>query len=172
MMEAWSVLRGQEWKIDQRWSAAQLFVHAERLKGEGEWTPLSRAAPTQIILTDQCVAYLVGCVVAESWERDAWTPEWDSLPRDLWDEDELYTFRADHARLEEERRHWEEKLQAAREREGAVLLMHYLLPQVRLYQKLRVLKISERTFYYRLSSALDTLQREYQYRIDDPENVQ
>lgn len=172
VMEKWSVFRGQAWRINQGWSAAQLFVHAERLKGEGEWTPLLSSAPTQITLTDQCVAHLVGCVVAESWEREVWTPEWDPLPRGLWDDDELDTFRADNARLEAERRQWEEKRQAARERDGAVLLIHYLLPHVRMYQKLRVLKISERTFYYRLNSALDRFQREYQYRLEDPENVQ
>jgi hypothetical protein len=175
-MDQWSLFRGQAWKIDREWTAPRLFVHSERLKGPGEWVPLSDTASTEIILIDQCVADLVGCVIAhEASDRDSWTPEkWARLRHQLWhgefylEDDELDQF---NDQLEEDQR-WEEKFRAAREREGDLLLMHYLLPHVRLYGKLRALQLSERAYYYRLDSALQTLDDEYVFRAEHLNNVQ
>src|SRR3569833_1341178 len=142
-MTQWSTFRGEAWKIDHQWTAPRLFAHAERLKGEGEWAPLSNIAPSEITLIDQCVADLVGCAIAyEGRYRDAWTPEqWARLEQQLWhgefymeDDDELDQF---NDQLEEDQRS-EEKYRAHRAREGDLLLVHYLLPHVRLYGKLRV----------------------------------
>jgi hypothetical protein len=176
-MTQWSTFRGQAWKIDHQWTAPRLFVHAERLKGEGEWVPLSNNAPSAIILIDQCVADLVGCAIAyEGRYRDAWTPEqWARLEQQLWhgefymeDDDELDQF---NDQLEEDQSS-EEKYRADRAREGDLLLVHYLLPHVRLYGKLRVLKLSERAYYYRLNSALQTLNDDYAFRAEYLNNVQ
>jgi hypothetical protein len=166
-MKQWSTFRRQAWKIDRQWTAHRLFVHAERLKGEGEWVPLPDAAPAEIILIDQCVAHLLGCSIEDTrWDREhwarverrLWNSAFDGLDDSDWDGD------YDRDRIDEEDRRLEEKLDAAREREGDLLLMHYLLPHVRLYYKLRLLKLSERAYYYRLNSALYTLDDEYRFR--------
>jgi hypothetical protein len=167
-MKQWSMFRRQAWKIDHQWSAPGLFVHAERLKGEGEWVPLPDAAPAEIILIDQCVAHLLGCSIEGTrWDREhrarlerrlSWNPAFDGLDDSDWDDDN------DRDRIDGEDRRSEEKFYAAREREGDLLLMHYLLPHVRLYYKLRVLNLSERAYYYRLNSALQALDGDYAFR--------
>jgi hypothetical protein len=170
-MKQWSKFRRLAWKIDRRWTTYMLFVHAERLKGDGEWVPLSNAAPAEITLIDQCVADLVGCGIAR--DRAAWTPEqWARLKQQLW-HGEHYDWEDDELddQVDEDQR-WEEKFKAAREREGDLLLMHYLLPHVRLYGKLRALELSERAYYYRLNSALRTLDDEYAFRANYLNNVQ
>jgi hypothetical protein len=174
-MKQWSMFRGQAWKIDQRWSAHQLFVHAERLKGEGEWVPLSNAALAEIILIDQCVADLLGCSIADTrWDREHWARVERSLWNQSFDGLDIESDWDDYERdrIDEEDRRLEEKCNAAREREGDLLLMHYLLPHVRLYGKLRVLELSERAYYYRLNSALQTLDDDYTFRATHLKNVQ
>lgn len=166
-MKQWSTFRGQAWKIDRQWTAHRLFVHAERLKGDGEWVPLPDAAPAEIILIDQCVAHLLGCSIADTrWDREHWA----RVERSLWNS--AFDGLDDSGWDDEEDRRLEEKLDAAREHEGDLLLMHYLLPHVRLYYKLRVLKLSERAYYYRLNSALQTLDEDYTFRARYLQNVQ
>ncbi len=174
-MKQWTAFRGAAWKIDHRWSTNRLIGHSGTLKARGEWVPLSDAAPAEIILIDECVADLVGCtVVSAGGDRDYWA----HVRRNLWsqsfyDPDIDPDWDEDLARrVEEEDRRLEEKIDAAREREGDLLLMHYLLPHVRLYGKLRALDLSERAYYYRLDSALSTLDQEYSFRADHLNNVQ
>jgi hypothetical protein len=165
-MEKWSMFRRQAWKIDHRWSEHGLLVHAERLKGDGIWAPLTQAAKAEVFLIDMCVADLVGCLVArEDWDRDYWARVERSLGnRELFDLDIASEWGDERNQADEADRRWEEKSNAAREREGDLLLMHYLLPHVRLSRKQRVLQLSERAYYYRLNSALDTLSDEYSFR--------
>jgi hypothetical protein len=170
-MKQWSMFRGAAWKIDRGWTAHHLIAQAEILKGHA-WSPLSKAPP-KIALIDECVADLAGCVVARDVEdrdhraRDRsgqWSQQFVDFDIEPWDDDYLDI-------LDEDQR-WEQRLNAARERGGDLLLVHYLLPHVRMYRKLRALKLSERAYYYRLNSALDALEREYDYRAEPPENVQ
>jgi hypothetical protein len=176
-MKQWSVFRRAAWRIDPHWSAYRLKAHAEILKGEGEWVTLPEAASGEIILIDECVADLLGCtVVCIRGDRDYWARarrrSWDQPFYDPdpgidpdWEEGLA-------RRIEEEDERVEEKINAARERDGELLLLHYLLPHVRLYGKLRALGLSERAYYYHLDAALSTLAEEYFFRAGYLENVQ
>lgn len=161
-MKDWSGFRRAAWKIDHRWTASKLLGYAELRKGT-EWEPLANAPP-EIILVDASVAELANCA-------DQTHDCEDDYPFSLdWDED----YEPMRLRFQEDR--WwaaqERKRNEAREREADVLLVHYLLPHVRLYGKLRALELGERAYYYRLSSALDSLHRCYSDRVDRLGNVQ
>jgi hypothetical protein len=160
IMKQWSVFRRAAWKIDHRWTASKLLGYSELCRGT-EWEPLVKAPPG-IVRLDASVAEL-----ANSAEQ---TRDWEDEYPFFSDWDDDY----EPVRLDEDWR-WstqERKRNQAREREADVLLVHYLLPHVRLYGKLRALKLGERAYYYRLSSALDSLHWYYSDRVDRLGNVQ
>lgn len=159
-MKQWSAFRRGAWKIDHRWTAPKLLGHSELRKGR-EWEPLVNA-PAGIVRLDLSVAELANCAEqTHDWEDEyPFSPDWDDdyEPVQLHDDREWYA--------------QERKRNQAREREAEVLLVHYLLPHVRLYGKLRALELGERAYYYRLSSALDSLHRYYADRVERTEDVQ
>jgi hypothetical protein len=160
-MERWSDFRGAAWKIDYRWTASKLLGYSELRRG-AEWEPLTNA-PAEIVLLDGSVAELAN--YADQSPRDSddeypFLPDWDDDYEPVW-------FHQDRRWSVQER-----KRKEAREREADVLLVHYLLPHVRLYGKLRALELGERAYYYRLSSALDSLHRCYWDRAERLGNVQ
>ena len=161
-MKEWSGFRRAAWKIDHRWTAPKLLGYSELRKGT-RWEPLVNAPP-EIVLIDGSVAELANYT---DQSRD-WEDEYPFFSD--WDDD----YEPVRLRLQEDRK-WsaqQRKRDQAREREADVLLVHYLLPHVRLYGKLRALELSERAYYYRLSSALDSLHRCYSDRIELSGNVQ
>lgn len=156
LMKQWSVFRGAAWKIDHRWTASKLLGYSELCKG-AEWEPLANA-PANVVLIDGRVAELAN-----------YTDQYRDLEDEYlffpdWDDD----YEPERLQLQEHRR-WsaqQRKRNQAREREADVLLVHYLLPHVRLYGKLRALELSERAYYYRLNSALDSLHRCYWDQVE------
>jgi hypothetical protein len=165
-MKLWASYRSTVWKIDRWWSAHTLIARMEILKGNGAWEPLVKA-PHQIELIDEIVADLADCVVASPVTSaiNSWGDQWSPIKFDLYDDDWGYPY------LDEDRR-WEGKYKADRAREADLLLVHYLLPHVRLYRKLRALELSERAYYYRLNSALKSLGETYNQRSRPSGNVQ
>lgn len=153
LMKQWSSYRRASWNIDRWWTAYTLTAHVEILKGNGAWgSPLR--APQEIVWIDESVANLAGCIVAHqaSSQSNRRVTQWAPTSFDACTDDDYWS----DPYLDEDRK-WEERYEAARKREADVLLMHYLLPHVRLYRKLRALELSERGYYYRLNSALSSL---------------
>lgn len=66
---------------------------------------------------------------------------------------------------------WERRARWQRSR-AHVVMLHYLLPHLQTYRKLRILGISERTYYYRLAEALDELDQDSRWMTRLQQNVQ
>jgi hypothetical protein len=152
-MKAWSSYRRAAWKVDERWSVHRLIVHTECVKGAGRWGARLRA-PSDVIKIDEAVAGLADCAIAGEITEDQEFPSrpWRTSLVFFDDDDDW-----DSSDLAEDR--WEEQYRAIQARMADLLCIHYLLPHVRLYQKLRVFELSERAYYYRLMAALDALER-------------
>jgi hypothetical protein len=191
LFKRWATLRYAAWNIDAQWTPHQLLLHIGELRaasgwhlpetkaqdvkdidwiirmiagcgGTGSWDGqedyLPRSIPELVNrvgkeipgLKPGRIRYLVSKNTRTGllWRVGRGTYERAPYRRDrVWD-----------AELEAQ---WAEKVAVREANQLAVFLCHYLLPHLKTYRKLRDLEISERTYYYWLSGAIDDLSRQF-----------